>query len=259
MEYNIFIFILFSIILVSSVNGKKGRRANPCKRKNVSNAIRPNKFDSLMLSVSWPPVVCIVAQKMNPKSGCNIRDDKQWTIHGLWPSSYTDWSPSFCNCSIKYNSTELAPMKIDLMTKWRNVMNNSEPESFWDYEWSKHGTCGITIDKLNSQYKYFKKTLELYDKYNMTKILDQANIHPGNNYTHKYIVEAVAKKIGKKIKINCHADLPYYFLSQVSICFDKSFNLTDCIQNDLYPLSCPEILDLENKIEYLDFKEIYSL
>ncbi|XP_057335881.1 ribonuclease Oy-like [Microplitis mediator] len=227
-----------------------------CGRKNISYASSSNKFDSLMLAQSWPPVICILAQKKDPKLGCDIQDDKQWTIHGLWPSSKVDMSPAFCNCSIRYNSTELSPIKSYLKTKWRSLMDNGESESFWNHEWYKHGTCGITIDQLNSQYKYFEKTLELYDKYNITKILANENIHPGNSYTHVDIVNAVARQIGKKIKIDCHVDLKNYLLSQVSICFDKSFNLIDCVQNDNYNSYCPKIYDVFSKIEYLDFKEI---
>lgn len=37
--------------------------------------------------------------------------------------------------------------------------------SFWDHEWERHGTC--STDVLPSQEKYFNKTLELDEKYDI--------------------------------------------------------------------------------------------
>ena len=34
--------------------------------------------------------------------------------------------------------------------------------SYRKHEWEKHGTCAATLEVLNSQKKYFGKTLELY-------------------------------------------------------------------------------------------------
>lgn len=35
------------------------------------------------------------------------------------------------------------------------------------HEWEKHGTCAATLEVLNSQKKYFGKTLELYQHVNL--------------------------------------------------------------------------------------------
>ena len=48
---------------------------------------------------------------------------------------------------------------------------------FRGHEWCKHGTCAK--DFYNEQ-AYFQKTMNLYKKYNMTKILQEQGIIPSD-------------------------------------------------------------------------------
>lgn len=38
-----------------------------------------------------------------------------------------------------------------------------------EHEWSKHGTCAKPVQQTDSQFNYFKKSLELGNTYNVYK------------------------------------------------------------------------------------------
>ncbi|KAG7270928.1 hypothetical protein CRUP_025679 [Coryphaenoides rupestris] len=50
------------------------------------------------------------------------------------------------------------------------------------FEWLKHGTCAATVESLDSQHKYFSKTLELYHKLDLDSVLKKFNITPSAEY-----------------------------------------------------------------------------
>ena len=98
---------------------------------------------------------------------------KNFTLHGLWPQ-YSDSTgyPSFCNKD-PYDPT--APEKVGMtkmITYWPNVKYSvGDPSygSFWEHEWSKHGTCtGLT------QEKYFESAVDLLLRYGSPSILSDA-------------------------------------------------------------------------------------
>jgi len=38
-----------------------------------------------------------------------------------------------------------------------------------EHEWSKHGTCAMTLDSLSTELKYFSKGLELAQTYDLLR------------------------------------------------------------------------------------------
>ncbi len=107
---------------------------------------------------SWTPGFC------NDESypGC-LDPQPYWetnfTIHGLWPQYEENGYPDFCT-NEPFDDT--IPQQIGESTMiqyWPNVMeypNSSSYDSFWEHEWTKHGTCtGLT------QYQYFDTAIQL--------------------------------------------------------------------------------------------------
>lgn len=85
-----------------------------------------------------------------------------FTIHGLWPQYATNGYPASC-------TTEAFDMNIPqevgmdrIIQYWPDVqydINNDSYDSFWQHEWSKHGTCSGL-----SQQDYFNQALELTNR-----------------------------------------------------------------------------------------------
>ena len=46
---------------------------------------------------------------------------------------------------------------------WPSFMGADD--TFWEHEWTKHGTCALDI--LGSEHKYFKTVLKLHYKYDL--------------------------------------------------------------------------------------------
>jgi ribonuclease T2 len=125
-----------------------------------------------VLAYSWTADFC--GEKSYP--GCEKPRDfwlTNFTLHGLWPQ-FTDSTgyPSFCDKD-PYNP--VAPEQVGMpkmLTYWPNVKSiegDTNYGSFWEHEWSKHGTCtGLT------QEGYFGSAIDLIIKYGSPKILSNA-------------------------------------------------------------------------------------
>ncbi len=103
-------------------------------------------------------------------------------------------------------------------------------EEFWEYEWMKHGTCGISIDRLDSSTKFFNQALAWLELYNMTSILATSNIVPDNqkSYELNEIHGAVKKVLNRNPSIQCFIDGDEQYLNEIRICFNRDLNLIDC-------------------------------
>lgn len=111
-----------------------------------------------VFAYSWTPGFC----KGQVYPGCTEPLPywkSNFTIHGLWPQYVTSGYPSSCTTE-PYNSTIVDEVGLDTMIeRWPDVkydVNNPEYDSFWEHEWTKHGTCSGL-----SQYEYFTATLGL--------------------------------------------------------------------------------------------------
>lgn len=80
------------------------------------------------------------------------------SIHGLWP----DPENTCTNCpGEKFSTSKLSSSTLSDMKKYWPTCQSGSNESFWDHEWSKHGTCtGM------SQDAYFSKAIALFKSYN---------------------------------------------------------------------------------------------
>jgi ribonuclease T2 len=111
-----------------------------------------------VFAYSWTPGFCIG----QTYPGCNAPQSywkKNFTIHGLWPQYTTSGYPSTCTTEA-FNSSITDSIGMDIMVeKWPDVqydIDSSSYDSFWEHEWTKHGTCSGL-----SQHDYFTTALEL--------------------------------------------------------------------------------------------------
>lgn len=126
-----------------------------------------------VFAYSWTPEFCYGKSY----TGCSSPEDywnTHFTIHGLWPQ-YSDKNgyPSYCT-SEPFNATLIETnIGMDTLEKyWPNVQGNptdTNYSSFWEHEWSKHGTCtGLT------QLAYFENAIELAEKYGTPNYIDES-------------------------------------------------------------------------------------
>lgn len=174
------------------------------RKRPTDQSIDRNKFDFLVFTQSWSPTKCFLWMERSSKNLCSLPKNDEWTVHGLWPSRHKSWGPSFCNHTERFSSDKIDSLKPQMETKWRDLHKNSKPDWFWMHEWRKHGTCAGEI--LNSQYEYFSKCLELFDRYNMKDVLTKANILPNQKYNFQDYLDGVEKVLGKKSQITCAKD-----------------------------------------------------
>ncbi|XP_024600660.1 ribonuclease T2 isoform X2 [Neophocaena asiaeorientalis asiaeorientalis] len=111
-----------------------------------------HEWHKLIMVHHWPATVC-----KEVKNHCKDPPD-YWTIHGLWPDKSEG-----CNRSWHFNPEEIKDLLPDMRMYWPDLLHPSPNRSLhlWKHEWEKHGTCAAQLEALNSQKKYFGKSLDL--------------------------------------------------------------------------------------------------
>ncbi|XP_043552447.1 ribonuclease T2-like isoform X3 [Chiloscyllium plagiosum] len=113
-----------------------------------------HQWHSLSLSHHWPQTVCLMESET-----CKVPQNiDYWTVHGLWPKG-----DELCNKSWHFEIQNVKDILPELKLWWPDVLHPNSTQ-FWKHEWAKHGTCAATLQSLNTQEKYFSKTLDLFHK-----------------------------------------------------------------------------------------------
>lgn len=189
------------------------------KLNEAKQRICSNEFDVLIFTQRWPLTTCFVWKQKSDKNSCAFPKRSEWTIHGIWPSKYgSKLCPQFCNTSLAFDKKALAPIENKLKENWIDIYNGTDHYSLWRHEWTKHGTCAVTVKALNNEFNYFRAGLELLDKYNMIDVLAKANILPGNKYMVQDMLKGSQQILGKRVQITCT-------LNEVS--FKNYFNIDE--------------------------------
>lgn len=177
------------------------------------------EFDFYKFVMQWPGTVC--------KNQCPNR----WTIHGLWPARNIDQMPN--NCPGAYNATVIEELKntTKLRDEWPNVdkSKGKTDEDVWKYEWTEHGSCsGLGLRN------YFVKTLELAEKFNITRMLDDEGIKKGMNKVDD-IINAVSNRTTTVPLIRTKCFRKKKSIYEIEICLNKTFQPINCEEYTFYP------------------------
>nr|XP_010967288.1 ribonuclease T2 [Camelus bactrianus] len=181
------------------------------------------EWKKLIMVHHWPTTVC-----MEVGNSCTAPPD-YWTIHGLWPDKSEE-----CNRSWHFNPEEIKDLLPDMKMYWPDLLHSSRNRSlhFWRHEWEKHGTCAAQLDALNSQKKYFGKSLGLYKDLALNSILQKLGIKPSNNsYQISDIKDALVSVYGVAPKVQClppKSGEELQTLGQIELCFTKDLQLCNC-------------------------------
>nr|WRO64824.1 self-incompatibility RNase [Prunus salicina] len=172
----------------------------------------------------WPPITCRFSRKPSYKH----RPLQNFTIHGLWPSNYSNpWRPSNCTGT---QFKQLSPqLRSKLKISWPDVEDGNDTR-FWEKEWNKHGTC--SEESLN-QMQYFQRSFAMWRSHNITEILKNASIvpHPTQTWTYSDIVSPIKTATKRTPLLRCKRDpaTNTEFLHEVVFCYEyHALKQIDC-------------------------------
>jgi len=146
--------------------------------------------------------------------------DDSWTIHGLWPDHCDGTFDSSCDLSRAYTDitgTLQSAGETGLLSYmqdfWQDI--NGNDETFWEHEWSKHGTCISTLNtKCYTNYTPREELIDfLHTAVNLFKTLPthqflaNAGITPSSSktYSASAIQAALTSAHGQPVTIGCQS------------------------------------------------------
>ncbi|KMZ60433.1 ribonuclease 2 [Zostera marina] len=213
------------------------------------------EFDYYLLALEWPGTMCKSVSKCCNTNGCCDSSVPlyEFTIHGLW-ANYDDGTwPSCCGSTkTDFEINQVLPLMGEILKYWPSFSCSStslchgKNGLFWAHEWEKHGTC--MFPEIKDEYTYFSTTLDLYAKYNITKMLENAGLLASNDasYPLTEVISAIESGVGASPTVTCSSGN----VEEIRICFYKNFKPRDCVlesnsaYNKLYSSSCPEYINL---------------
>lgn len=107
---------------------RNGTTANAFQRQSSfkENSCSLNyNFDYLQLSLSWPPGSC----STSPQE-CKKGSNKQFNIHGLWPTIKGTQEPSNCCHEGRFDFRALQPLLADLDEHWYSYYDPNSNRGF---------------------------------------------------------------------------------------------------------------------------------
>lgn len=229
----IVVIILALFVCVYQVQSKAA-----CTKTPFSN------FDYFVFVISNQNTYCNGNSKCIPSKLKKLNQENKWfSIHGLWPQlnnpvNINAYDKSYSNCPKNYpqfctqenfNENGLGALKFLMENEaWQLV---SGPD-LWQHEWKKHGTCALRSlnpdSYIDSQFKYFKASVDLFFLININQKLLRANITPNNNngVSIKKLNQALLLNVEPKYRFKEVNGIKY--LQEIWFCVSKTGALIQC-------------------------------
>lgn len=182
----------------------------------VALAAGSSSYNYYVFTIEWKPTMCLTTDCVSGylSTGFNI--------HGLWPSDTSGSYPSNCNGGSFFVSSSTEEL---LETCW--LSDSGSPQSFWEHEWSKHGTC---VQPATTADAYFTKAVSLYNRIGLEALLANAGITPDDTKT--YSLSTLYGVFSNKVNVACYSSDGESYLENIEICFDLDFDQMDCPEED---------------------------
>ncbi|XP_028805392.1 ribonuclease 2-like isoform X1 [Neltuma alba] len=228
-----------------------------CARKEVNGSIEEanqREFDYFALALQWPVTYCRRTRHCCSSNACcrGSNAPTEFTIHGLWPD-YNDGSWPSCCSRTSFDEKEISTLTNALEQYWPSLSCGSPSTchgtrgSFWAHEWETHGTCSFPV--IRDEYNYFLTTLNVYFKYNVTRVLNEAGYVPSNR--EKYPLGGIVSAIENAFHTTPQVVCSHGAVEEIRLCFYKDFKPRDCgvasdIKIDMVTSrsSCPKYVSL---------------
>nr|BAG74776.1 S3-RNase [Prunus mume] len=181
-------------------------------------------YDYFQFVQQWPPTNCRARRRPCSKP----RPLQNFTIHGLWPSNYSNPTmPSNCKGS-QFEARKVYPqLQSNLKIAWPDVESGNDTR-FWEGEWNKHGRCS---EQTLNLMQYFERSYGMWKSYNITEILKNASIvpHPTQTWTYADIVSPIKTATKRTPLLRCRQDKNTQWLHEVVFCYEyHALKQIDC-------------------------------
>ncbi|PKI55281.1 hypothetical protein CRG98_024297 [Punica granatum] len=207
------------------------------------------EFDYFKLTLQWPGTLCRRTRHCCSSNACcsSSNSPAEFTIHGLWPD-YNDGTWPACCTQDNFDEKEISTLVDALQKYWPSYYCGSTSTcyggkgSFWAHE--KHGTCSSSV--VGDEYNYFVTTLNVYFKYNVTRVLFDAGYVPSN--TEKYPLGGIITEIQNAFHTTPEIACSNGAVQEIRLCFYKDFQPRDCAVTlpgmSVSKSSCPKYVSL---------------
>nr|KJB42652.1 hypothetical protein B456_007G161700 [Gossypium raimondii] len=213
---------------------------------NGSAVERQREFDYFALALQWPGTICHQTRHCCSSNGCCRGSDSptEFTIHGLWPD-YNDGSWPSCCARSQFDIKEISTLMGALQKYWPSLYC-SRPSTcfsgkgiFWAHEvdFETHGTCSFPV--FHDEYSYFLTALNVYFKYNVTKMLNEAGYVPSNS--ERYPLGGLVSAIENSFQATPDVICSKHDVKEIRLCFYKDFKPRNCLASKT---SCPKYVSL---------------
>eukprot|EP00903_Cladosiphon_okamuranus_P011046 g10431.t2 len=112
----------------------------------------PGEFNVYIFAMSWKAEWCYHQSYPGCKKPRSFWENNL-TIHGLWPDYGDGTYPTMCTSEPYDHDRVINAVGLDVLeTLWPNIqvpeeLAGKKYDSFWEHEWSKHGTCtGLSME-----------------------------------------------------------------------------------------------------------------
>ena len=178
------------------------------------------KFDFYVLSLYWPVTYCQIYGEECYKKLLKKKVLNMLTIHGLWPSYQTGTIPQWCNLD---TDIPINDYYEEMDKYWINTFNKENKE-LWSIEYNKHGYCYNQRKNISTEkyMNYFKKTLELYHKFNFSRRMAE-EFYPGiysgeNKLDREYLQTRMQIIFGRNtFSFTCLSINEEYYLKEIRL------------------------------------------
>ncbi|KAB0381136.1 hypothetical protein FD755_008920 [Muntiacus reevesi] len=183
---------------------------------------------------SWPfnpQEIKVLTLARPPTHLACSREPGQTSPLGAWRGGHEErsclWMWRWCSRG------RASPCYLD---KIKQRQSASRPDALHEgpsHEWKKHGTCAAQLDALNSQWKYFSKSLDLYKELALSSVLQKLGIEPSTDryYQVSDIRDALVSVYKVVPKVQCfllEKGQEVQLLGQMELCFSKDLQLLNC-------------------------------
>ncbi|PIA63854.1 hypothetical protein AQUCO_00201286v1 [Aquilegia coerulea] len=213
----------------------------------VAPAKQQKEFDYFLLALLWPGTLCQGTNHCcSANACCRSNATSMFTIHGLWVNYNDGTWPACCNNGSNFDIKKITPLLGGLQIYWPSLSCNLESTCdggkglFWAHEWEKHGTCATPV--IWDEYTYFLTTLNIYFKYNITKILIEEGYIPSNS--EKYPLGGIVSAIQNAVRATPLLVCSDGAVQELRLCFCKNFEPQDCPNNVTPEEACPRYVSL---------------
>lgn len=196
-------FLLIVFFLSFSSQNELTNEENFVGEENISYSFV--NYDMYVFTLQWGPNFCLFSQD---QESCEAKlaaetEKNNLSIHGLWPSLINGDKLRDCNTGDQIPITDqpIEPF-LTMRQVWPSLNQNSN-DAFWTHEFNKHGFCYTNRYNLKTM-DFFNKTLELYNKYNL----------------YRLIKDTLAIKEGQTVEFDTNDLIQKFSASQGGLFFD---------------------------------------